>query len=38
MGRTGIDFIEEAPDLEGYVVDSHRRATMSSGFEAYVAP
>ncbi|CDX56274.1 conserved hypothetical protein [Mesorhizobium plurifarium] len=32
MGRDGILFIEQAPGLEGYVVDSNGRATPSSGF------
>ncbi len=35
MGRNGIAFIERTPGLEGYVVDRHRRATFTSGFESY---
>src|SRR4029079_5559984 len=34
MGREGIDFIEQMPGLEGYVIDRHRRASMTSGFAA----
>jgi thiamine biosynthesis lipoprotein len=37
MGKAGIHFIEQAPGLEGYVVESGGRATMTSGFGAYVA-
>ena len=36
MGRRGISFIEQMPGLEGYMVDSHAVATMTSGFERYV--
>ncbi|WP_192248586.1 FAD:protein FMN transferase [Mesorhizobium silamurunense] len=32
MGRDGILFIEQAPGLEGYVVDVKGRATPTSGF------
>ncbi|WP_246677838.1 FAD:protein FMN transferase [Mesorhizobium sp. B2-7-2] len=32
MGRDGILFIEQAPGLEGYVVDVNGRATSTSGF------
>ena len=38
MGKDGIVFIEQTPGLEGYVVDSNGRATLTSGFEAYCAP
>ncbi len=36
MGRAGIQFIEDLPDFEGYLIDSHARATYTSGFERYV--
>lgn len=32
MGRDGIFFIEQAPGLEGYVVDVNGRGTPTSGF------
>ncbi len=38
MGRAGIGFIEQTPDLEGYLVDRHGRATFTSGFESYCTP
>ena len=38
MGKTGIHFIEQQPDLEGYVVDKKGVATQTSGFGAYVTP
>ncbi|PBC22157.1 thiamine biosynthesis protein [Mesorhizobium sp. WSM4311] len=38
MGRRGILFLEQAPGLEGYVVDSNRRATPTSGFGAFCQP
>ena len=34
MGQDGIVFIEQTPGLEGYVVDSDGRATLTSGFGA----
>jgi FAD:protein FMN transferase len=36
MGKDGIYFIEEQPDLEGYVIDSVGMATETTGFGAYV--
>ncbi|GCE03105.1 FAD:protein FMN transferase [Dictyobacter aurantiacus] len=36
MGRKGIQFIEKLADFEGYMIDSHARATYTSGFERYV--
>jgi FAD:protein FMN transferase len=36
MGKAGIHFIEELPDLEGYVVASNGIATQTSGFKAFV--
>jgi thiamine biosynthesis lipoprotein len=36
MGRAGITFIEERPELEGYMVDKAGVATMTSGFDNYV--
>ena len=38
MGKDGILFIEQMAGLEGYVVDSDGRATLTSGFEAFCAP
>ncbi|BAV49107.1 thiamine biosynthesis lipoprotein [Mesorhizobium loti] len=38
MGREGIFFLEQAPGLEGYVVDSNSRATPTSGFGAFCQP
>lgn len=38
MGRDGILFLEQTPGLEGYVVDSNRRATPTSGFGAFCQP
>jgi thiamine biosynthesis lipoprotein len=38
MGKAGIFFIEEIPGLEGYVVDSTGRATLTSGFDAHCNP
>ena len=38
MGRAGIYFIEEMPDLEGYVVDANGIATQTRGFGAYATP
>jgi len=38
MGRGGIYFIEEMPDLEGYVVHANGRATLTSGFTAFCEP
>ena len=32
MGRDGIGFIEATPGLEGYAIDRHGTATMTSGF------
>jgi FAD:protein FMN transferase len=32
MGRSGIDFIESMPGLEGYMIDEDRQATYTSGF------
>jgi FAD:protein FMN transferase len=37
MGRDGIAFIEQTPELEGYLVDRNGRATYTSGFESYCA-
>ncbi len=38
MGKLGIEFIEDMPDLEGYVVNRGGRATLTSGFAACCAP
>lgn len=35
MGRDGILFLERTPGLEGYLVDSNRRATPTSGFGVF---
>lgn len=36
MGKKGIYFIEQLPELEGYMIDASARATFTSGFERYV--
>jgi thiamine biosynthesis lipoprotein len=36
MGVDGIGFIEAMPGLEGYLVDSHGTATMTTAFESLV--
>jgi thiamine biosynthesis lipoprotein len=36
MGRKGIGFIESLKGFEGYMIDSSKLATFTSGFEAYV--
>lgn len=36
MGRDGIAFVEATPGLEGYLIDTRGRATMTSGFEGFV--
>jgi thiamine biosynthesis lipoprotein len=36
MGRTGINFIEKMPGLEGYMIDKDGIATMTSGFKKYI--
>ena len=36
MGEDGINFIEQMPGLEGYMVDSGKNATFTSGFKGYV--
>lgn len=36
MGKDGINFIEKMPGLEGYMVDSEKVATFTSGFRRYV--
>jgi thiamine biosynthesis lipoprotein len=38
MGSAGIDFVERTAGLEGYVVRSNGRATLTSGFEACCRP
>lgn len=38
MGRAGIAFIEHLPGFEGYMIDEHGVATMTSGFDAFVRP
>jgi thiamine biosynthesis lipoprotein len=35
MGKAGIDFIEQLPSFEGYMIDSQGIATMTSGFGVY---
>ncbi len=37
MGREGIQFIEELPGCEGYLVDQEGLATMTSGFNRFVS-
>ncbi len=36
MGKRGINFIEQLPGFEGYMIDASARATFTSGFERYV--
>ena len=36
MGRGGIQFIESMPGLEGYEIDRHGMARMTSGLEKYL--
>ena len=36
MGQKGISFIEDLEGFEGYMIDKHGTATMTSGFEEYV--
>jgi FAD:protein FMN transferase len=35
MGMPGIHFIEQTPGLEGYMIDKHGIATMTTGFANY---
>jgi FAD:protein FMN transferase len=35
MGMDGIRFIENLPDIEGYMIDKKGMATMTTGFEKY---
>jgi len=35
MGRQGIAFIERLDGFEGYMIDEHGQATLTSGFERY---
>lgn len=35
MGEEGIHFIESLPGFEGYAIDAHGQATMTSGLSAY---
>ena len=36
MGRAGIEFIENHPELEAYMIDKNGLATLSSGFDKYL--
>ena len=36
MGKKGISFIENMPNLEGYMIDNKGIATFTSGFEEYL--
>lgn len=36
MGKSGIGFIEDTKDLEGYMVDDKGMATFTSGFQEFV--
>lgn len=38
MGKRGIEFIENLPGFEGYMIDASGFATMTSGFVAYTKP
>jgi len=35
MGMDGINFIEQLPGYEGYMIDKNKIATMTSGFEKF---
>ena len=35
MGKPGINFIEQLPELDGYIIDKDGIATMTSGFERF---
>lgn len=35
MGKKGIEFIESLAGLEGYMIDTDKQATFTSGFERY---
>lgn len=35
MGKNGIEFIEKLPGFEGYAIDAHGIATLTSGFGSY---
>ena len=37
MGPAGINFIEQLPGFEGYMIDPGGMATYTSGFERYVS-
>lgn len=37
MGRRGIEFIEKLPGYEAYMIGQDKQATLTSGFERYVA-
>jgi thiamine biosynthesis lipoprotein ApbE len=37
MGKVGIELIEATDGLEGYMIDKKGIATMTSGFDKYVA-
>lgn len=37
MGEKGIMFIEKQPELEGYTINKEGIATMTTGFEKYIA-
>lgn len=37
MGQKGIHFIERRPGLEGYMIDLDGTATMTTGFDQYLA-
>jgi len=37
MGRAGIEFIERLDGFEGYMIDGEKIATMTGGFEQYLA-
>lgn len=37
MGTDGIRFIEQLPGYEGYAIDKDKVATMTTGFEKYLA-
>jgi thiamine biosynthesis lipoprotein len=38
MGKSGIEFIQSTPGLEGYMIDKSGVATFTSGFSSYTQP
>lgn len=36
MGRAGVYFVETLDGFEGYMIDAHGQATLTTGFEQYI--